>query len=180
MSKKLTDKQDRFCYEYMVDMNATQAAIRAGYSEKTAKDIAAQNLAKLYIQERITELKTKQQSKTNKTLEDVIKALENIAFFNIKSVYTDWFTLSELNELPEDITYPISEIATREVYRKTESGEEIIERLVKLKFESKQKALETLEKYKVKDQPSKAINVNIEFSEAPQLNDVEGFEDLKE
>lgn len=41
---ELTDKQKRFCQEYMVDNNATQAAIRAGYSKKTAKSIGQENL----------------------------------------------------------------------------------------------------------------------------------------
>ncbi|WP_211657543.1 terminase small subunit [Parapedobacter composti] len=40
----MTDKQKRFCEEYLVDLNATQAAIRAGYSENTAKEIAYENL----------------------------------------------------------------------------------------------------------------------------------------
>ena len=57
--KRLTAKQQRFCDEYLIDLNGTQAAIRAGYSKKTAKDIAAQNLAKLnvkaYIEKRMAE-----------------------------------------------------------------------------------------------------------------------------
>ena len=53
---KLTDKQDAFCREYIVDFNATQAAIRSGYSEKTANRIASQLLSKLDIQARIAEL----------------------------------------------------------------------------------------------------------------------------
>ncbi len=56
---KLTAKQQRFCDEYLIDLNATQAAIRAGYSEKTAKQIAQQNLTKLdlkkYIEKRMEE-----------------------------------------------------------------------------------------------------------------------------
>ena len=43
---KLTAKQDRFVAEYLIDLNATQAAIRAGYSEKTAKQMGTENLAK--------------------------------------------------------------------------------------------------------------------------------------
>ena len=43
---KLTAKQQRFCDEYLIDLNATQAAIRAGYSEKNARNIASENLAK--------------------------------------------------------------------------------------------------------------------------------------
>ena len=44
MAKELTDNQKAFCDEYLVDFNATQAAIRAGYSEKTANRIASRNL----------------------------------------------------------------------------------------------------------------------------------------
>ena len=52
---KLTAKQDRFCDEYLIDCNGTQAAIRAGYSERTANRIASQLLAKREIQEAISE-----------------------------------------------------------------------------------------------------------------------------
>lgn len=54
---KLTDKQELFCREYLIDLNATQAAIRAGYSEKTARNIAGNLLSKINIQVRISELK---------------------------------------------------------------------------------------------------------------------------
>lgn len=61
----MTEKQKRFCDEYLIDLNATQAAIRAGYSAKTAKAIGCENLTKpdlrAYIQEqldRIHEQKT--------------------------------------------------------------------------------------------------------------------------
>ena len=56
---KLTDKQEAFCKEYLIDFNATQAAIRAGYSEKTAYNAGWQNVNKCEIQERLTELKNK-------------------------------------------------------------------------------------------------------------------------
>lgn len=58
--KKMTAKQKRFCDEYLTDMNATQAAIRAGYSVKTAKQIGTENLAKPvirgYIEERMEKM----------------------------------------------------------------------------------------------------------------------------
>lgn len=50
---KLTKKQELFVKEYLIDLNATQAAIRAGYSKKTAQEIGAQNLSKLMIAEAI-------------------------------------------------------------------------------------------------------------------------------
>lgn len=55
----LTDKQEMFCREYLIDLNATQAAIRAGYSAKTANRAASENMSKPDIQSRITELKAK-------------------------------------------------------------------------------------------------------------------------
>lgn len=49
----LTDKQERFCQEYLIDLNGTQAAIRAGYSENSAKEEASRQLTKANVQERI-------------------------------------------------------------------------------------------------------------------------------
>lgn len=52
---KLTNRQKRFCEEYLIDLNATQAAIRAGYSKKNANNIASENLAKPNIQKYLKE-----------------------------------------------------------------------------------------------------------------------------
>ena len=57
MSNKLTDKQEMFCHEYLIDLNATQAAIRAGYSEGSARQQGAENMAKPVIHEKLSELK---------------------------------------------------------------------------------------------------------------------------
>lgn len=72
---KLTAKQERFCEEYMVDMNATQAAIRAGYSEKTARQIATENLAKPALMDCIAGLKAEISAKTLVDAEYVVKGL---------------------------------------------------------------------------------------------------------
>lgn len=56
---KLTAKQEMFCHEYLFDLNAAQAAIRAGYSKKCAKEIGFQNLTKLHISQFITKEKAK-------------------------------------------------------------------------------------------------------------------------
>ena len=55
----LNEKQKQFCEEYIIDLNGTQAAIRAGYSAKTANEQAAQLLAKLSIQEYVQKIKNK-------------------------------------------------------------------------------------------------------------------------
>ena len=55
MARKLTDKQKKFVEEYLIDLNATQSAIRAGYSPKTANEQGARLLANVSIQEAIAE-----------------------------------------------------------------------------------------------------------------------------
>jgi len=60
---KITAKQKRFCEEYMIDLNGKQAAIRAGYSETSAQQIAAENMLKPVVAEYINEMKSKRSEK---------------------------------------------------------------------------------------------------------------------
>ena len=71
----LTDKQQRFVDEYLIDLNATQAAIRAGYSEKTAKSIGQENLTKPDIQKAIQEAQESLSNKTQLTVDMVVNGL---------------------------------------------------------------------------------------------------------
>jgi len=70
--KKLTDKQEMFCKEYLVDLNATQAAIRAGYSETSAKEQGYENMTKPHIVDFIQELMDKRSQKVEITAENVL------------------------------------------------------------------------------------------------------------
>ena len=79
-AKKLTDKQNLFCIEYLVDLNATQAAIRAGYSQKSACSIANENFRKPAIRERIRELKAAKCFQIEVTGDRVLDELRTIAF----------------------------------------------------------------------------------------------------
>lgn len=80
---KLTDKQKRFCEEYLVDLNATQAAIRAGYSQKTAKDaskwINETDPKKPHLKSFIDELKKQRSERTNISADTVLEELKKIA-----------------------------------------------------------------------------------------------------
>lgn len=75
----LTDKQEMFCREYLIDLNATQAAIRAGYSVKTANRIAAKLLSKVDIQNRIAELKAQRNDLVSIKAYYVLKCFVEIA-----------------------------------------------------------------------------------------------------
>lgn len=77
---KLTAKQQRFCDEYLIDLNATQAAIRAGYSPKTAEQLAYQLLQKTSVQNHIAELQKKREERTEITQDSVLHELALIAF----------------------------------------------------------------------------------------------------
>jgi phage terminase small subunit len=79
---KLTDKQRRFCEEYIVDLNATQAAIRAEYSEKTAYSMGQRLLKKVEAQEYIKQLKEERSARTQIEADRVIYELSLIAFSN--------------------------------------------------------------------------------------------------
>lgn len=77
---RLTDKQKRFVEEYLVDLNATQAAIRAGYSEKTAGQIGEQNLKKLEIQTALSKAMAERSARTEITQDMVLRELALIGF----------------------------------------------------------------------------------------------------
>lgn len=76
---KLNEKQNRFCREYIIDLNATQAAIRAGYSEKTAYSIGQRLLKKVECQELIQELMDERKKRTRLTADDVLERIDRIA-----------------------------------------------------------------------------------------------------
>lgn len=80
--KKLTPKQERFVAEYLIDLNATQAAIRAGYSEKTAQEIGAENLTKPMIRQHIDAALAKRSEKTEITADRVLKEISRMAFYD--------------------------------------------------------------------------------------------------
>ena len=75
---KLTPKQQAFCEEYLVDLNATQAAIRAGYSEDSAKQIASQNLSKHDISDKIAELRAERSAITELNAQWVLDRLQRV------------------------------------------------------------------------------------------------------
>ena len=79
---KLNDRQMRFCDEYLIDLNATQAAIRAGYSEKYANTNAPKLLQNTAIKEYIQKRKADREQRTEITQDMVLRELAIIAFSN--------------------------------------------------------------------------------------------------
>ena len=82
----MTPKQQRFVDEYLVDLNATQAAIRAGYSKKTARSQACENLTKPDIQSAIAKARLEQQKRTGITADKVLQEAWNIVTADVREL----------------------------------------------------------------------------------------------
>ena len=78
MAVVLTAKQAAFVAEYLVDMNATQAAIRAGYSEKSAYRISSELLQKTSVAKAIAQAQAKRADKVGRTAEDVLRDIQSV------------------------------------------------------------------------------------------------------
>lgn len=84
---ELTDKQKRFCKEYLVDFNATQAAIRAGYAKGTANREGSRLLSKADIQTLIAKLSKRVEEKLELTAERVLYEIKCLAYADPMSYY---------------------------------------------------------------------------------------------
>lgn len=105
----LTEKQKRFIDEYLIDLNATQAAIRAGYSEKTANEQAARLLVNVSIQQMIQNRMKDREERTEITQDMVVKELAAIAFSN-GSEYSKIVTKHITDETGKEVEYPDVEL----------------------------------------------------------------------
>ena len=144
---KLTPKQIRFVDEYMVDFNATQAAIRAGYKAKTAHVIGAENLRKPKIAEEIARRQKDLQKRTEISQDRVVKELARIAFADA-SDYACIETLTYENEdgtvSPVQIVSPKDTGALSDDQRAAIAGIKQGANGIEIKLHDKIKALELL------------------------------------
>jgi phage terminase small subunit len=103
--KPLTAKQEQFCQEYLIDLNATKSAIRAGYSQGTAGSIGCENLMKPEIQSRISVLQEERSKRCQVTQDEVIHELKRLGFSDMRK-FAKWngndVTLKDSDELTDD------------------------------------------------------------------------------
>ena len=141
--KSLTSKQKKFCEEYLIDLNATQAAIRAGYSSNRASEIGYQLLHKTTVQGVIQKLQKLLSEKTDVSAQKVINEFAKIAFTNPKELFGEDGSPLSISELPDNVAAVVSEIKTRQLQSK--DSPVIIETTYRL--HSKVAALENLSKH---------------------------------
>jgi phage terminase small subunit len=170
---ELTDKQEKFCYEYCLDFNATQAAIRAGYSESTARSIASQLLTKVNIQDKIKKMQDNLAETSGMGRLKVINEHIKIAFSSIAHLHETWIKRREFESLTEDQKACIAEIDTKikteyEYNAETEEKEPIRVEYVRIKLYDKQKALDSISKMLGYEAPNK-IDLSVNIPTLPEM-----------
>lgn len=153
----LTDKQRRFCEEYVVDWNATQAAIRAGYAKKGARTEGARLLANANIKQYIDDCRQKTAELAGISALRVAREYERLAFANMSDLKIDWAEVKDWNDLTDVQKAAISEIETITRTIGSDDDAVIVDTKVKVKMHDKQKALEALRKMFGMDQASAEI-----------------------
>ncbi|TAI99819.1 terminase small subunit [Pectobacterium versatile] len=160
----LKDKQEAFCREYLVDLNATQAAIRAGYSPKTANRIASELLSKLDIQQRISELKESRNGRVEIKADYVLQRLAEIDQMDVLDILTDEGKLKPVSQWPKVWRTTLSGLdISSTIFDRDETSEETI--LKKIKWPDKVKNLELIGKHvdvnAFKERVDVSVNVTV-------------------
>jgi len=140
----LTPKQEMFCQEYLVDLNATQAAIRAGYSESTAGSIGGENLQKPEIQIRITELKLARSEETKIDAAYVLTRLHQIDQMDVIDILNDDMSIKPITQWPKCWRQYLSGFEVAEMFNGNGDDKAMAGVLKKIKWPDKVKNLELL------------------------------------
>lgn len=135
---KLTNKQKKFIDEYLVDLNATQAAIRAGYKEKAAYRTGAENLRKPQIQREIQKRMQERQQRTEVTQDMVVRELAAIAF----SKTTDYVEIRSNGVCSTVVIKPTTDLSDQQI--RAIAGIKEGTNGIEIKLNDKEKALELL------------------------------------
>jgi len=111
---KLTNKQEAFCQEYVKDYNAKQAAIRVGYSEKTAKEIGCENLTKPNVSARIDSLRADIYKRNKVTVDEIVNGLGEMFRVDTTEIFKEDGSLKPLSEMTPRARKAIKNIKIQE------------------------------------------------------------------
>lgn len=144
MANELTPKQELFVAEYLKDLNATQAAIRAGYSPDTARQMGAENLSKPDIATAVEAARAEQLARVQLTADDVLRELMKIAFADLASAFDERGNLRPIHEIPVDVRRAMAAVEVDELFDGQGAERVWTGYTRKVKFWDKNKALESL------------------------------------
>jgi phage terminase small subunit len=140
----LTKQQELFCHEYIKDRNGTQAAIRAGYSAKTAGALAYQLFKNIYIKGRVNQLISAELGNIDATAARIKRELTNLAFINIADAYDQNGALKPFEDMPVELQRAILAVESEELFDGQGKNREQIGYTKRIKLTDKLKALEML------------------------------------
>lgn len=142
---ELTPKQAAFVREYLVDLNGTRAAIRAGYSAKTAESQAARLLGKAKVKAEIALGVQARNERVEVKADDVLRELVRLATCDLGQAFDAEGRLRKIHEMPVDVRRAIASVDTAEMWG-PDGGAQLGE-VKRIKFWDKAKALEMLGKH---------------------------------
>ncbi|MEX2964513.1 terminase small subunit [Microbulbifer sp. TYP-18] len=143
----LNDKQKLFVAEYLKDLNATQAAIRAGYSEKTAKSQGQRLLTNVDINRAISLAQDKRSERTQVDADYVLRRLAEIDQMDVLDILADDGSLKPIREWPKVWRQFLSGMDLTELWEGSGDQRQIVGVLKKIKWPDKVKNLELLGKH---------------------------------
>jgi phage terminase small subunit len=144
---RLRPQPERFCQEYIKDLNGTQAAIRAGYSEKSAFAQASQLLSLHKVVVRIDQLKLARQQRTEITSDRVMQELAVIGFSDIADFIDENGCVRPIKDIPPHSRRAISSFEVIEIFHGHGENKVCIGQHKKIRFWDKNKALEIMTKH---------------------------------
>lgn len=148
MAKKLTKKQEIFVAEYLVHLDATRAAIAAGYSAKSASNIGYLLLQNPRVSEKIAAKTGKRLGKLEITADRVLQETARLAFLDPRKFYKDDGTLKTVPELDDDTAAALAGMDIEEAFQHFAPGQAKPTGIIKkIKFTQKIQALELLGKH---------------------------------
>lgn len=144
----LTAKQAAFVAEYLVDLNATQAATRAGYSAKTANEQGARLLAKVSVRFAIEQAMKARSDRTEITQDRVLAEYAKLAFLDPRRFYDASGGLIPVPLLPADVAAALSgmEVTTGRAGKDDGEGQGLVD-VTKIKFVDKKGALDSVARH---------------------------------
>lgn len=143
--RKLTPKKAAYVREYLIDLNATQAAIRAGYSEKTAKQQGQRLLTNVDVQVAIQEAQEARAERTEVSADRVLRELLRLGTSNVKRLFDEHGNFLPINEIDDHTAAAISSIEV--VMEKGQEGNETTVFTKKVRFWDKKGSLELIGKH---------------------------------
>lgn len=143
----LTPKQEQFCREYLIDLNGTQAAIRAGYSKKTAGQAAGEQLKKPEIQARLREAIASRAARTEITADRVLAEYAKLAFLDIRKAFNENGKLKPIHEIDDATAAAIAGIEVEELFEGRGDDRKSIGTLSKIRLSDKRAALADVAKH---------------------------------